>query len=278
MLQYFTRRLTSASSRLLTSICFDEELRYKLADMNSFSIPHPYKIVKGGEDAFLLDEMANVLGVADGVGGWGEEGVDPALYSRGLMAACESEITKELDVIAMGLHKKRRINLLSCLRKAERIVRHIQGSCTVCLASLDCTRLTVVNLGDSQCVIVRPSTGKMEYCTEPQLIRPNCPYQSGRDSCTSAKDASVAHWQVEVGDVIAVMTDGITDNLFKETITSLLIDSVADNPQTSAERLVRAAEEAYRDAAPAPIPGGKVDDATAVVGVVRLIESQMALL
>lgn len=47
-------------------------------------IPHPEKVSKGGEDACYANE--NLLAVADGVGGWAEVGVDPAIYSRKLIA------------------------------------------------------------------------------------------------------------------------------------------------------------------------------------------------
>ena len=44
--------------------------------------PHALKKHKGGEDAACLNDT--MLGVADGVGGWAESGVDPANYSRRL--------------------------------------------------------------------------------------------------------------------------------------------------------------------------------------------------
>lgn len=46
--------------------------------------PHPEKAYKGGEDAGLAEKY--YLAVADGVGGWANEGVDPALYSKKLIA------------------------------------------------------------------------------------------------------------------------------------------------------------------------------------------------
>lgn len=49
-------------------------------------IPHPSKKDKGGEDAFFACDRGMCIGVADGVGGWAEIGVDPGLYSRELMA------------------------------------------------------------------------------------------------------------------------------------------------------------------------------------------------
>lgn len=48
-----------------------------------YSQPHPDKISKGGEDANF--GSPNILSVADGVGGWSEIGVDPAIYSKKLI-------------------------------------------------------------------------------------------------------------------------------------------------------------------------------------------------
>ena len=44
--------------------------------------PHPEKRYKGGEDAAAYTER--MLSVADGVGGWAESGIDPAIYSKNL--------------------------------------------------------------------------------------------------------------------------------------------------------------------------------------------------
>jgi protein phosphatase PTC7 len=43
-------------------------------------MPHPEKEFKGGEDASAASQL--MIAVADGVGGWAESGVDPALYSK----------------------------------------------------------------------------------------------------------------------------------------------------------------------------------------------------
>jgi len=45
-------------------------------------IPHIEKRHKGGEDAYYVDEQ--MLVVLDGVGGWGNQGVDPGLFSKQL--------------------------------------------------------------------------------------------------------------------------------------------------------------------------------------------------
>lgn len=57
------------------------------------SMPHPAKAATGGEDAFFVSSWGQgAVGVADGVGGWAAEGVNPALYPRRLMEACEEAL------------------------------------------------------------------------------------------------------------------------------------------------------------------------------------------
>ncbi|KAF6262708.1 hypothetical protein COO60DRAFT_586442 [Scenedesmus sp. NREL 46B-D3] len=53
-------------------------------------LPHPEKESYGGEDAHFVSNISGgAIGVADGVGGWAESGVNPAEYSRTLMrVAC----------------------------------------------------------------------------------------------------------------------------------------------------------------------------------------------
>ena len=46
----------------------------------------PLQAEKGGEDAYcIVPAGLGAIGVADGVSGWAEEGIDPAEYSRTLM-------------------------------------------------------------------------------------------------------------------------------------------------------------------------------------------------
>lgn len=49
------------------------------------SVPHPEKEFKGGEDAHFVYGDAHAIGVADGVGGWANVGVDAGLYAKELM-------------------------------------------------------------------------------------------------------------------------------------------------------------------------------------------------
>jgi len=51
-------------------------------------LPHPDKVDRGGEDAYFISNHGVAIGVADGVGGWAEVGIDAGEYSRLLMKKC----------------------------------------------------------------------------------------------------------------------------------------------------------------------------------------------
>ncbi|KAJ1495761.1 hypothetical protein T484DRAFT_1761125 [Baffinella frigidus] len=64
-------------------------------------IPHPEKAHKGGEDAFFVlthdAGHGSGCGVADGVGGWAEQGVDSGEYSRALMKEAHRHLEEQLS-------------------------------------------------------------------------------------------------------------------------------------------------------------------------------------
>ena len=59
--------------------------------------PHYQKVAKGGEDAASVSE--NILAVADGVGGWAESGIDPAIFSKRLCKNIDELIKKSESYI-----------------------------------------------------------------------------------------------------------------------------------------------------------------------------------
>ena len=91
-----------------------------------FLQPHYAKRAKGGEDAACLN--SNLLVVADGVGGWAESGIDPAIYSKRLCAIIDTlYATKDDRYLAQPKEL-----LIDAVNRNDEI-----GSCTVCLVHLD---------------------------------------------------------------------------------------------------------------------------------------------
>ena len=66
----------------------DKEKKWnKFGQIGYFSSPHPAKVATGGEDAHSTSSDHCLITVADGVGGWGDQGIDSGIYSRFL---CQS--------------------------------------------------------------------------------------------------------------------------------------------------------------------------------------------
>jgi protein phosphatase PTC7 len=174
-------------------------------------IPHPDKVAKGGEDAYFISSYnGGVLGVADGVSGWAEENVDPALFSKELMAhalaAVESE---EADNDPKRVIAKAHSSTLSI------------GAATAIVAILEKRGvLHVANVGDCGLRIVRQ--GKVVYATAPQQHYFDCPYQLSSENAQTADDAAVYELSVLEGDVIVMGSDGLFDNVYDYEIESII--------------------------------------------------------
>ena len=132
-------------------------------------IPHDSKKAKGGEDGWCATDRLIV--VADGVGGWAEQGVDPGLFSK--------QLCKDIQ----GLFEQdSKVSLKEILVKAVEMNKNV-GSSTAVLASLEGTdTLKTTNLGDSGYVIFRASKeGKKvelakQFRSVEQQYRFNFPY------------------------------------------------------------------------------------------------------
>jgi protein phosphatase PTC7 len=96
----------------------------KLLSGSSY-LPHPDKEETGGEDAhFIWDEQA--IGIADGVGGWADLGIDAGQYARDIMSNALTAIEEE---------PKDSIDLTRVLEKAHSGTT-VKGSSTACIIAL----------------------------------------------------------------------------------------------------------------------------------------------
>ncbi|OAQ29043.1 protein serine/threonine phosphatase 2C [Linnemannia elongata AG-77] len=149
--------------------------------------PHPGK-VDAGEDAFFhVSTRSRVaLGVADGVGGWSELGVDPALFSWALMNNAENIarltdcVPPEIDPPTAGGER----SILDAQTILDGAYNELvqsgtveAGSSTACILSLckSTGTLRASNLGDSAFLLIRDN--KCIYESPSQQHFWNCPYQ-----------------------------------------------------------------------------------------------------
>ncbi|XP_030751292.1 protein phosphatase PTC7 homolog [Sitophilus oryzae] len=188
------------------------------------------RLVKGqfGDDAWFSAKCksADVLGVADGVGGWRAYGIDPGEFSLHLMKACER-------LVNLGLFTPTNPSELLANSYYELLnnKKAILGSSTACVVLLNRENSTLytANIGDSGFMVVR--RGRVVRRSEEQQHYFNTPFQLSlpppgyrADVLSDRPDsASTDNIPVEDGDVILVATDGVFDNLPQNIILNELL-------------------------------------------------------
>ncbi|CAN6915760.1 unnamed protein product [Brassica oleracea] len=234
-------------------------------------LPHPDKEATGGEDAHFICAEEQALGVADGVGGWAELGIDAGYYSRELMSNSVNAIHDE---------PKGSIDPARVLEKAHTSTKS-QGSSTACIIALTDQGLNAINLGDSGFMVVRE--GHTVFRSPVQQHDFNFTYQlesgSNGDLPSSGQVFTVS---VAPGDVIIAGTDGLFDNLYNNEITAIVVQAVraGTDPQVTAQKIAALARQRAQDKnrqtpfstaaqdAGFRYYGGKLDDITVVVSYV----------
>ncbi|RCV07440.1 hypothetical protein SETIT_1G244700v2 [Setaria italica] len=159
-----------------------------------------------GEDAHFGHAEAGFVGVADGVGGYRDRGVDAGAFARELMASALENV--ELTA------KARRLRPKEVLKRAYEtaVIKCTPGASTAVILSLDRTALSWAYVGDSAFAVFRG--GRIVYRSIEQRRRFNFPYQlSSNGDGDSLTKAMVGDMSVRDGDVVVVGTDGLFDNM-----------------------------------------------------------------
>ncbi|TQD74101.1 hypothetical protein C1H46_040385 [Malus baccata] len=204
-----------ALGQLTRSFFHREDVSAAVLQLSSSAalLPHPSKALTGGEDAYFVG-CQNWLGVADGVGQWSLEGVNPGLYARELMENCERFIsnckglplTEPEEVLIKG----------SSYTKSP-------GSSTVLVAYFDGQALHVANIGNSGFIVIR--NGAVFKKSSPMVHEFNFPVRVERGDDPSEL---IEKYRIDLdeGDVVVTATDGLFDNLYEREITSIVLKSL----------------------------------------------------
>lgn len=87
--------------------------------------------------------------------------------------------------------------------------------------------LYITNLGDSQVMVIRPSSNELIYKTTEQWHWFDCPRQLGTNSPdTPTQNAVVDKVSIKEGDVVLAMSDGVIDNLWSHEIVENVSNSL----------------------------------------------------
>lgn len=186
---------------------------------------------RSGQDAFFYSQVGTshttTFGVADGVGGWVDSGIDPADFSHGLCEymTCAARAWPQ-DAKNDSLHPK---DLLQT--GYDEVINDegiVGGGSTACLAIAEQDgNVEVANLGDSG--FMHLGLNAVRHFTQPQTHAFNTPFQLSKTPkrmlvqmavfggpttlSDLPKESSITHHQVRHGDVLVFATDGVWDNL-----------------------------------------------------------------
>ncbi|XP_041447633.1 protein phosphatase PTC7 homolog fig [Drosophila obscura] len=182
-----------------------------------------------GEDSFFFSSTptADVLGVADGVGGWREMGIDAGLFAKDLMHRCFTHAQRP----TFDARNPRNL-LIQCYGEMKRRWKPILGSSTACVVALNRSESTLytANLGDSGFIVIR--NGSVLNRSEEQTHSFNMPFQmtvpppeSSHDLwfCDDPAKAVATRLLLQPNDLVLLATDGLFDNMPE----SMLLDMLA---------------------------------------------------
>lgn len=196
--------------------------------------------ITNGDDAVLVGE--NFIGANDGVGAWAtREKGHAALWSRLILHFWALEAERDSSVTSSAATSSEP-NPVEYLQKAYEQTKSAtssptewNGTTTACAALLHYNAqesskkplLYVTNLGDSQCLVLRPRNENLIYKTTEQWHWFDCPRQLGTNSPdTPNANAVMDKVEVEENDVVLAMSDGVVDNLWEHEIIQTVLDSI----------------------------------------------------
>ena len=182
---------------------------------------------------FIVPGVA--AGVFDGVGGWRNDGINPAPWTQAVANGCWEAVEAGNQGIISILNTGYR----NALKSGH------QGSCTATLVlKTGPTNVTFANLGDSGLAHYR--NGKELFRSEEQEYAFNFPWSLSSDRDAEPSDAERKMLTgLKSGDYLILATDGLWDNLYPNEIAKFLDDE--SSPEQIAAELTVAAYWASAD-------------------------------
>ncbi len=189
-----------------------------------------------GEDAFFVakvgpEHSATAFGIADGVGGWANQGIDPADFSHGLCSYMAQAAVAWRD----GKLNPRTLMEIGYNNTTKDPEIRAGGSTAVVGVADNDGRMQIANLGDSGFLQLR--LGAVHHYSNPQTHAFNTPYQlsitpphilaqarmfGGASILDLPEKADLADHKLHHGDVLILASDGVWDNLNSQEILAVV--------------------------------------------------------
>lgn len=264
---------------------------------------HLIRGITNGDDAIVIGGQ-NFLGVNDGVGAWAQkERGHAALWSRLIAHYWAVEVEKayqQSDAVALE-----QLDMIKFLQSAYDQTKSatsnnndIVGTTTASSALLHHRNpeepvVLATTLGDCAIFIIRPQAGVLVYKSKEQWHWFDCPRQLGTNSPDTPEEIAVMDIiDVQEDDIVCVVSDGVSDNLWENEVVEKLStcfknwqekkEEAKDGPVYLARELMKAAQEVAQDLdGESPYmeraldegiavgSGGKLDDISVVIGVCK---------
>ncbi len=230
---------------LISSICSQPKLKKR----DVIKINDNPKFNECGEDSYFSNDRC--IGICDGVGGWNNYYVNPALIARQMCLNANDfskQILDPLEIMEYSYKKIINNNEIEC------------GSTTCCILSIHNNVIISANIGDSGYIIIRDNkvvftsnihrdgnTSTKQLAVIPKRF-------SKLDCIKNNPDESIIDtFTVENNDIIIMATDGLWDNICDIDNICIIVSNLDIN--LIAKELIKIALNNYE----------KPDDITVIV-------------
>ncbi|ODQ66813.1 protein serine/threonine phosphatase 2C [Nadsonia fulvescens var. elongata DSM 6958] len=242
--------------------------------------------VKNADDSLLCSNQ--FLGIADGVSEWNEKSNGfTSLWSQLILLRTLNWLEKtmvnpaEFSILGDGSDSSLLTRAMDqSFDETNYVMENFgyMGSSTLLLAYLRLRKLQIMNIGDSRLWVIRD--GQFIHTNEVQHT--SAPGQIGTNSSIYPSDkAEISIIDIQPGDIVILMTDGISDNLWPEDILSITLEGLKSGGiQMAAKQLTANAFSTANDnyavcpymlhnESSMAYRGGRNDDATVCVAIVE---------
>lgn len=206
-------------------------------------IPHDQKKHRGGEDAAAASDT--LLVVADGVGGWARQNINPGLYSK-LLTETIIELAPKNQSLKDLVHEANWIAASKHLGSATCATLKITGKSTISTLNVGDSgysihrvhsRDTTSSRGSGSDIQEKPSIDLL-YASKPGQKRFNFPHQLGGARGDAVADVGQENThEFQHGDIVIVYSDGVTDNLSPQEFHSCISTYLEEDDDDQDEQL-----------------------------------------